>query len=797
MDNRDIMNDAVSTSPARPPAGAPSAAEGVGRRPAGAAMNQESFRFGRCELRVASRELRVDDALRPIERRPFDLLVYLLRERHRVVTKDELLNEVWAGEDVTPGVIASAVLKLRKLIEDKDAEAPLIGTAHRVGYRFVGVVEGTAPALAAAATAAEPERLSIALLPFENRTGQPDLDWVELGLLSLVQKALVAARRLEVATIPSVLASLRTVAADATLGQRAEALGRLLGCTHVVQVVVTGSEGAWQLEATLADGNGSTQQRLVGPDLPQLGQALAGRLETTLREGTEASLDALAGSGAIANWTLGRAMQAAAENKWHVALNLLDAVLQIEPAHPMAQVERLRVLVALDDNRAFETGPALMLAARASGNRTQEAEVRLELAQAYVKRRLNDQARLHVDELLQAAEGIESPAYRLNLCLLRAELALSQLDWTTAAAMLERAELLCSQTGNVFDRIRMLQTLLVLKAETGDMRKAWEHASDAAELYRRHGIVVGQARAECNLSNASCSLGMFQLGEERGELALSLSRSMNVWVSTVVAASGLCGIYRQLRKPQQLARALRELEQAHADNLVQNPMYHLIGRAQLAMAHQQYSEAVLWLQDAAAHARHAGRELDHHHVLPLLAATLIHAGRTDEAEAACAQMRASPAFTQDNKLQAAALHCEAQLALARGDAPGALSKLLTAREGAHVGWWRALASLDAAWLAIEAGDHEQAHRLIDAFTAEGLGGWLEEHPVGPALQARLAHAERRFTEADWRHRRLAARLGDGLPPFWAELGRYYAAAAADASAGEVALPPSPRMPTWI
>jgi tetratricopeptide (TPR) repeat protein len=638
---------------------------------------------------------------------------------------------------------------------------------------------------------------SVALLPFENRTGQPDLDWVELGLLSLVQKALVAGRRLEVASIPSVLAALRTVSAGATSGQRTEALGRLLGSTHVVQVVVTGSEGAYQLEATVADASGSNHQRLVGPDLPQLGQALAGRIESSLRAGGGESLDALAGSGAIANWTLGRAMQASAENKWHVALNLLDAVLQIEPAHALAQVERLRVLVALDDNKAFETGPALVMAACASGNRVQEAEVRLELAQAYVKRRLNDQARLQLDELLQAAEGIESPAYRLDLCLLRAELALSQLDWATAAAMLERAQTLCGQTGNVFDRIRMLQTLLVLKAETGDMRKAWEHAREAAELYRRHGILVGQARAECNLSNASCSLGMFELGQERGELALSLSRSMNVWVSTVVAASGLCGIYRQLRKPQQLARALRELEQAHADNPVQNPMYHLVGRAQLAMAHQQYGEAVLWLQDAAAHARHAGRELDHHHVLPLLATALIHAGRIDEAGAACVQMRASAGFSRDNKLQAAALHCEAQLALARGDAPQALHKLLTAREGAHVGWWRALASLDAAWLAIEAGDKEQAHRLVDALVAEGLGGWLEEHPVGPVLQARLAHAEGRFTEADWRHRRLAARLGDGLPPYWAELGRYYAAAAADAGAGEVALPPSPRMPTWI
>ena len=753
-------------------------------------MSQETFRFGRCELRVASRELRVDGGLRPIERRPFDLLVYLLRQRHRVVSKDELLNEVWAGEDVTPGVIASAVLKLRKLIEDKDTQAPLIGTAHRVGYRFVGAVEGTVAAGPAAV--ADAQSASIALLPFENHTGQPDLDWVELGLLSLVQKSLAAHQRIEVSTIPSVLAALRTVPANAPVGERAEALRRLLGCTHVVQVLVTGREGAYQLEATFAGANGSPPHRLVGPDLPQLGQALAARLETSLRAGPEGPLQTLEGSSAIANWTLGRAMQASAENKWHVALNLLDAVLQIEPAHTLAQVERLRVLVALDDSRAFEAGPALVLACRAGGNRVQEAEVRLELAQAYLKRRLNDQARLQIEEVLQAAEGIESPAYRLNLCLLRAELALSQLDWTTAAAMLERAESLCRQTGNVFDRIRMLQTLLVLKAETGDMRQAWEHASEAAELYRRHGIVVGQARAECNLSIACGSLGMFSEAEEHGELALSLSRSMNVWVSTVVAASGLCGLYRQLRKPQHLARVLRDLEEAHADNRIQNPMYHLVGRAQLAMARDQHSEAVLWLQDAAVHTQHSGRELDRHFVLPLLVAAQVLAGRLQDAEATLAQMRASPGFARDAQLRTAALHGEAQLALARGDRAGALVRLLDAREGAAVGWWRALASLDAAWLSVEAGDAAAAQSLT-----EDLGGWIEEHPVGRALVARVAYAEQRYTEADWRHRQLAASLGDALPAYWTELGRYYAAAAADAGAGGIGLPPTPRLPTSI
>jgi hypothetical protein len=142
------------------------------------------------------------------------------------------------------------------------------------------------------------------------------------------------------------------------------------------------------------------------------------------------------------------------------------------------------------------------------------------------------------------------------------------------------------------------------------MRQAWVYAGQAAELYRQHGILVGQARAECNFANASSSLGLCHLAERHGELALSLSRDMSVWTSIAVSASLLCGLYRQMRKPHHLARVLRDLEQAHADASVMNPMPQLIGRAQLAIARQQYAEAADRLQEAAV-LRGSGQGLDH------------------------------------------------------------------------------------------------------------------------------------------------------------------------------------------
>lgn len=755
------------------------------------------FRFGRCELRVATRELLVDGAPRPIERRPFDLLVHLLRCRHRVVSKDELLNEVWAGDCVTPGAIASAMLKLRRLIEDNDPSAVLISTAHRVGYRFVGAAQVATDAASAPAVAPlsgpAPMGCALALLPFENQTGEPDLDWVELGLLSMVQRALAADRRLEVSSITSVLAALQTLPADATLMQRANALHRLLGAQRVVHAAIAGGEGGYRLDVMLAGPAGTVNEQLAGPDLLQLAQSLAARLESAVEPSTPVNLlPGFDGASEAAHWTLGRALQAAAENKWQDALGLLDAVLQIEPAHPVARIERLRCLVALDDHAAFDAGQALLQAAVHAGNGALEAEVRLELAQAYLKRRLNDQARAHLDEALQAPEANDSPAWRLNLSLLRAELALGQLDWPTAARMLDRAEAICQLSGNVFDRIRTLSTQVILEATTGDMRQAWLHAGQAAELYHQHGILVGQARAECNYANASGSLGLCHLAERHGELALSLSRDTNAWASTAVSASMLCGLYRQMRKPHHLARVLRDLEQVHADGTVMNPMYQLVGRAQLAIARQQYAEAADRLQEAAVHAREAGRGLEHHFVLPLLAAAQLHAGQVEQAQATCTQMRTGPHADHDHNLQAAVLHCEAQIALARGDRTGALRRLREARGMAPLGWWHAHASLDGAWLAAEAGMPAESRALV-----QGLDAWLDEHPVGQALLARLAYAERRFGEATERHQRLADALGGALPAFWAELGQHYLVTAGDLSPGGAKLPATPRLATWV
>jgi DNA-binding winged helix-turn-helix (wHTH) protein len=107
-------------------------------------------RFGRCEVRPASREVLVDGVRRHLQPRPFDLLVYLIEHRDRVLSIDELLDTIWAYKEVQINCLASAVARIRCVLgEEAKGEGGIIQTYHRVGYRFVAPLQadlaGAAP----------------------------------------------------------------------------------------------------------------------------------------------------------------------------------------------------------------------------------------------------------------------------------------------------------------------------------------------------------------------------------------------------------------------------------------------------------------------------------------------------------------------------------------------------------------------------------------------------------------------------------------------------------------------------
>ena len=98
------------------------------------------FVFAEYVLDVDRRELRRGGKPVALEPQVFDLLVYLVHNRDRVVSKDDLLEAIWGGRIVSESALTSRITAVRKAIGDNGAEQRLIRTVSRKGLRFIGSV---------------------------------------------------------------------------------------------------------------------------------------------------------------------------------------------------------------------------------------------------------------------------------------------------------------------------------------------------------------------------------------------------------------------------------------------------------------------------------------------------------------------------------------------------------------------------------------------------------------------------------------------------------------------------------
>lgn len=183
-----------------------------------AAINREqgapgNLAFGRYEIDPHRQELRREGQVIHVEPQVYDLLVHLVHNRGRVVSKDELLERIWNGRIVSDAALSSRINAARKAIGDSGDRQALIKTVHRRGFRFVGVVqegrdEPTARPADGQQDSAPPRadgkqmvalgKPSIVVLPLVNLSQEVDTDYFSYGLTEDIIRLLARNRWLDV-----------------------------------------------------------------------------------------------------------------------------------------------------------------------------------------------------------------------------------------------------------------------------------------------------------------------------------------------------------------------------------------------------------------------------------------------------------------------------------------------------------------------------------------------------------------------------------------------------------------------
>ena len=160
------------------------------------------YEFDGLQLDTERRELRKGAALVQLEPQVFDLLAFLIRQRERVVSRDEIINAVWNGRIVSESNLSSRLNAARAAIGDNGEEQRLIKTLIGKGIRFVGSVhevplgpQEIAGAVAGAAIT-PPQKPSIAVLPFQNLSRDPEQDYFADGMVEEIITALSRVRSL-------------------------------------------------------------------------------------------------------------------------------------------------------------------------------------------------------------------------------------------------------------------------------------------------------------------------------------------------------------------------------------------------------------------------------------------------------------------------------------------------------------------------------------------------------------------------------------------------------------------------
>jgi TolB-like protein/Flp pilus assembly protein TadD len=213
------------------------------------------YLFEDCSLDPDRREFRRAGERIELEPQVFDLLVFLVRNRDRVASRDDLLEAVWRGRIVSESTLSSRINAARVAVGDDGASQRVIRTLPRKGVRFVAEVQEESDPIAPPPRAPAPPLpitrppanvLSVAVLPFANMSGGEGDDYFADGMTEEITTGLAQCSGLTVVARTSCFAYKGRFVDVRQVGVE-------LGATYLLEGSVRRSDKLLRITAQLID----------------------------------------------------------------------------------------------------------------------------------------------------------------------------------------------------------------------------------------------------------------------------------------------------------------------------------------------------------------------------------------------------------------------------------------------------------------------------------------------------------------------------------------------------------------
>ena len=591
----------------------------------------EIYHFDDCELDADRRELRMGGNVVTMQPKAFELLLYLVRNRHRAVDKDELQDALWPRTIVTETALTRCVMKARRAADDDADKQAVIKTVHGHGYRFIAEIRDAAPpaapqaeatgvpvrskrsswlGIAAAAIVAggallwflSPPAVSgdvrLAVLPVENATGDEELEWTRMGLMALMNRMLED-QGVTVVSGNSVTRLVGDTPLDELLDNDndfRDVLRKTTAATHLVGATLDNEGGLYRLTYTFDGGSRPERRTVVGPEPAGLIRDVVATVTSFVTDGPpELDRMSFVSSDDFLNEAYARGMALQFEGRPEEAQRLFQVITEQEPE---LWWPRYEYALAARNMRDFETAERMFVGLRdeALGNdeRKRVAAASNSLGIMYMGQRRNDEAQRAFETVAAIGEETQDARYwaiaNINLGLLaknRGDLPSAHAFMLEARQIYERSDVE-SLPGSLLNN---LSGVLILM---GRLDEAEQHSLAAVENFRLTGQRLFESYALSRLSSIHRRRGLLDEAEDaalRAKVVREELHDRRGTAASLLTLSDIAYDRGDLTRAHQYAMEARDIGTEIDDQDVAVDALSTMAKAELALG---------MMQDAAA-----------------------------------------------------------------------------------------------------------------------------------------------------------------------------------------------------